>query len=59
MAKDAVNPAKQAVIEEWNAWALKHPIKAIGSHGMLFFNYLEKERPDLLLDFKSSADKWR
>ena len=25
---------------------------------MLFFDYLQQERSDLLLDFKSSGDKW-
>jgi hypothetical protein len=59
MAKDEGSPARQAIIEAWNAWALRHPIKATGSDGMLFFNYLQAERSDLLLDFKSSGDKWR
>ena len=36
----------------------KHPLKAMGSNGMLFFEYLRQKRPDLLLDFKSSGDQW-
>ena len=58
MTKDEGNPAQQTVIEAWNPWALRHPIKATGSDGMLFFDYLQEERSDLLLDFKSSGDKW-
>jgi hypothetical protein len=59
MAKDENDPAKLAIIREWDAWALKNPDDAKTSDGMLFFSYLQKERPDLLLDFKYSGDQWQ
>jgi hypothetical protein len=37
--------------------AQKHPQDAIISGGMAFFTYLQRDRPDLLLDFKSPGDK--
>ena len=59
VAKVEVSPAQRAVIEEWNAWAKKHPDRTRIAGGILFFNYLQKKRPDLLLDFRSSGDKWQ
>ena len=51
---------KEAVIREWDVWAAKHPHEAATlAGGMVFFTYLQKEHPDLLLDFKSSGDKWQ
>jgi hypothetical protein len=59
VAKVEVSPAQRAVIEEWNAWAKKHPDRTRIAGGILFFNYLRKKRPDLLLDFRSTGDKWQ
>jgi len=59
MAKDEASPARTAIIEEWDAWAKKHPEKIKVAGGMLFFNYLQNKRTDLLLDFKSPGDKWQ
>jgi hypothetical protein len=53
------SPAKLAVIREWDKWARRHPNDAKVSGGMLFFSYLQKERPDLLLDFKTPGNKWQ
>jgi hypothetical protein len=58
MAKNDDHPAKQAVIKEWDDWASKHGEDVVGD-GMLFFGYLQRERPDLLLDFKHPGDKWQ
>jgi len=58
MAKNDDHPAKQAVIKEWDDWASKRGEDAVGD-GMLFFGYLQRERPDLLLDFKYPGDKWQ
>lgn len=60
MAKEEDHPAKLEVIREWDAWAAKHPHEAASLlNGMVFFTYLQKEHPDLLLDFKSYGDKWQ
>ena len=58
MADNEDNPAKRAVIKEWDDWALKHSEDVVGD-GMLFFSHLQRERPDLLLDFKYPGDKWQ
>jgi hypothetical protein len=58
MAKRAKDEAKWAIIREWDDWAPKHPDDAKIMNGMMFFTYLQKERPDLL-EFKSSGDKWQ
>jgi hypothetical protein len=57
-AKDEPSPVRAAIIQEWDAWAKKHPDRTRIAGGVLFFNYLQKKRADLLLDFKSSGDKW-
>jgi hypothetical protein len=59
MAREEDNPAKRAILKEWDSWAQRHPSDANTSGGMLFFTYLQKNRPDLLLDFKSRGDKWQ
>jgi hypothetical protein len=56
MARDEDNPAKQAILTEWDVWAQRHRADVNG--GMLFFTYLERNRRDLLLDFRSPSDKW-
>ncbi len=54
-AKDEASPAQIAIIEEW---AKKHPDRTRIAGGILFFNYLQDKRADLLLDFRSSGSKW-
>ena len=57
MAKKEDTPAKRAVLGEWDVWAAKHSHEAATlAGGMVFFTYLQKEHPDLLLDFKSPGD---
>jgi hypothetical protein len=58
MAKEEASPARIAIIEEWDAWAKKHPERARIAGGIRFFNYLQDKRADLLLDFRSSSSKW-
>jgi hypothetical protein len=50
--------AKLAVIREWDAWSVQHTEEAKTMNGMLFFNYLQRERPDLL-NFRERGDKWQ
>lgn len=50
--------AEYAVIAEWDRWAELNPDDAKIMNGMMFFTYLQRERPDLL-SFKSSSDKWQ
>jgi hypothetical protein len=56
MARDD-SPAKLAIIREWDAWSQDHPGEAEIQDCMLFFSFLERERPDLL-NFES-GDKWQ
>ena len=56
MTKDE---ARAAIRIEWVVWARATKIKnATGADALLFFNYLQAERPDLLA-FKASGDKWQ
>jgi hypothetical protein len=50
------SPAKLAVIQEWDEWSKTH---ADSTGGFLFFQYLQRRRPDLLLDFKTRGDSGR
>jgi hypothetical protein len=50
--------AKLAVIREWDAWSAQHAHEAKIMNGMLFFNYLQTARPDLL-NFRERGDKWQ
>jgi hypothetical protein len=50
------NPAKVAIVQEWDVWSKTH---ADNNGGLLFFQYLQDRRPDLLLDFKTPGDKWQ
>jgi hypothetical protein len=52
------HPAKGPVIQEWDAWSVIHPDEATAMNGMMFFNYLQKHRPDLL-KFADNGDKWQ
>jgi len=48
------------VLREWDRWSAQHPEDAkTSTAGMLFFQHLQSQQPDLL-DFKAgSADKWQ
>ena len=46
MAAKDDNPAKRAVIKEWDDWTSKHSEDVVGD-GMLFFGYLQRERPGM------------
>jgi hypothetical protein len=57
--KGASDEARRAVLHEWDAWAKENPEDAkAGMSGMMFFNYLQQKRPELL-DFKFPGDKWQ
>jgi hypothetical protein len=52
--------AKRLVLQEWDDWATKNlppGHKASGTDGLIFFGYLQKQRPHLL-EFKTSGDRW-
>jgi hypothetical protein len=60
MAEYVNSSARRAIIEEWDAWALRNPDDAKRLDGMtVFFIHLKRNRPDLLLDFKNQGDKWQ
>ena len=50
-------PAKQGIIDEWDAWSKEHPEDTKVMGGMLFFTHLQEKRADLLLDIKTAGDK--
>jgi hypothetical protein len=52
-------PAKQAIIDEWDAWSKGHPEDTEVMGGMLFFTHLQEKRASLLLDIKIVGDKWQ
>jgi hypothetical protein len=53
---------KRSVIREWDRWAADHiptDQKPTGNDGMIFYNYLRKQRPQLL-NFKTKGqDPWQ
>ncbi len=59
MAKKEDSPAKLAILHEWDRWAKEHPEAASPSGSLRFFGHLKNLRPDLLLDFRASGDKWK
>jgi hypothetical protein len=59
VAKNEDNPAKLGILHEWDFWAKEHPEAASLSGGLRFFEYLKNHRPDLLMDFRASGDKWK
>ena len=59
MAKNEDSPAKLAILQEWDFWAKEHPEAASCSGSLRFFEYLKYRRPDLLMDFRASGDKWK
>jgi hypothetical protein len=50
--------AREAIVAQWDRWAARNPNDAKVMNGMLFFVYLQEERP-ALLDFRSNSDKWQ
>jgi hypothetical protein len=53
--------AKRLVLQEWDVWAAKNlPAgqKASGTDGLIFFGYLQKQRPHLLEFKTSTGDRW-
>ena len=50
--------ARRAIVAEWDRWAARNPDDTTVMNGMLFFVYLQEERPTLL-DFRSNSDKWQ
>jgi hypothetical protein len=59
VAKNEDSPAKLAILQEWDFWAKEHPEAASRSGSLRFFEYLKYRRPDLLMDFRASGDKWK
>jgi hypothetical protein len=58
MTKD---DARRLVLSEWDQWSTQNcPAgrRPSGTDGMLFFTYLEKERPHTL-SFRDSGDRWQ
>jgi hypothetical protein len=50
VAKNDGNPAKLAILREWDFWAKEHSEAASLSGGLRFFEYLKNRRPDLLME---------
>ncbi|MGB8577081.1 MAG: hypothetical protein WCD56_11005, partial [Pseudolabrys sp.] len=51
--------ARRAIIREWDGWARNNLADSKSAAGcVLFFNYLQKDKSELL-DFHSSGDKWQ
>ena len=50
--------AKRLIIQEWDIWASKQTDPFNLREGMIFFGYLQKEKPDLL-NFRDPGDKWQ
>jgi hypothetical protein len=59
MAKEEDTPAKRAVLREFDAWAVRQPDPAHLPDPIVFLAYVQRERPDLVLDCKYPGDKWR
>jgi len=52
--------AKRLVLQEWDDWAAKNVPPgqtAMGTDGLIFFGYLQSQRPHLL-EFKTTDDRW-
>ena len=51
--------ARRQVVAQWPAWAKANNVeKGTGADALLFFNFLQDKRPDLLA-FDGSDDKWQ
>lgn len=49
--------ARQRVLTEWDRWP-DRPGNPTGNDAMIFFGFLQRERPNLLM-FRSAGDKWQ
>ena len=58
MASMKKEEARRAVLSEYDRWSKKYPDDARMMGGFLFFQYLQKERSDLL-DFRAVGSKWQ
>ena len=59
MAGTEDDPAKLAILQEWDAWAQRKGFIARIENGKIFYSHLKRNRPDLLVDFKYPGDKWQ
>ena len=50
--------ARRAIIREWDNWVRNYPEDSKGAAAVLFFNYLQDDKSELL-DFYSTGDKWQ
>jgi hypothetical protein len=51
--------ARRQVVAQWPAWAKANNVeKGTGADALLFLNFLQDTRPDLLA-FDGSDDKWQ
>ena len=53
--------AKRLVVREWDDWAaanLDPSQEASGTHGLVFYVYLEQNHPELL-KFPARGDRWQ
>jgi hypothetical protein len=51
--------ARRQIIAQWPAWTKANNVEqGTGRDAMLFFNFIQDKRPDLLV-FRSSGDKWQ
>jgi hypothetical protein len=56
MAKERNPEARDAILREWHKWNPSFDKQMM--NGMRFFQYLQKEQPQLL-NFKTKEDKWQ
>ncbi len=65
MRNTANEEVKSKVLEEWDIWAPKNlPAghKANGVDGLRFYSYLQEERPQIFIKFRSGrvrSDPWQ
>lgn len=51
--------ARIKIVAQWPKWAKANNVEqGTGGDAMLFFNFIQDKRPDLLT-FRSSDDKWQ
>ena len=51
--------ARRTLLREYDKWAKDHPEDAAKMGGMVFFQYVQKERSDLLDFHVVGRDKWQ
>jgi hypothetical protein len=59
VAKNEDNPAKRAILREWDFEQKSIPKPPVFPAAFVFFQYLKNRRHDLLMDFRASGDKWK